>query len=73
MGRRKLARAVVIEDRVYRPGDVPSAEDAKLITNPKAWDGDSDADTDAEVDEVGDDSDGDVKGAARRGRKPAAK
>lgn len=41
---RQLKAAVIIGENVYRPGDTPSDEDAKLITNPAAWGEDDNAD-----------------------------
>lgn len=35
----RLARHVVVQRTAYAPGDKPTAAHAKLITNPKAWDG----------------------------------
>ncbi|MER7331669.1 MULTISPECIES: hypothetical protein [unclassified Micromonospora] len=41
---RELKRSVIIGEVVYRPGDTPTDEHAKMITNPRAW---GEEDTDA--------------------------
>ncbi len=34
---KKVAGYVTVGAKTYGPGEAPSAEDAKLIDNPKAW------------------------------------
>jgi hypothetical protein len=43
---RKLIANVHIDGNWYRPGEVPPADVAERITNPKAWDGDAPAPSD---------------------------